>query len=68
MSSLVINPRNEDEMIFVQNLLQKLHIRSTVLDNEEKADIKAFDKALKRIKDGKAEFFTFEQVKQKLKI
>ncbi|MEQ6118068.1 hypothetical protein [Reichenbachiella sp. MALMAid0571] len=39
MSSIVINPKNEEELKFVSELLQKLGVASKVLSDEELEDL-----------------------------
>lgn len=68
MQSILIQPKNSEELQFVQMLLEKLHIRNAIIDNEEVEDIKNFDKVVKKIQTGKAEFFTLDEVKKTLNL
>ncbi|MCV9387034.1 hypothetical protein [Reichenbachiella ulvae] len=39
MSSIVINPKNDQELQFIAELLQKLGVPSKILTEEEKEDL-----------------------------
>jgi len=39
MSSIVVNPKNEKELRFVSELLEKLGVNSKVLSDEEQEDL-----------------------------
>lgn len=60
MNSILITPRNEEEFSFINQFLSKIKVKSTVLTEEDIDDIQAFDKAIRKVKNGKAEFFSLD--------
>lgn len=68
MNSILITPRNEEEFSFINQFLSKIKVKSTVLTEEDIDDIQAFDKAIRKVKNGRAEFFSLDEVKNKLSV
>ncbi len=68
MENILIKPRNLDEFTFIQEFLKRTHLRSEVLEREEMEDIDDYNKAMKRIEQGKAAFYSLNDVKSKFKI
>ncbi len=68
MENILIKPRNLAELSFVQEFLKRTNLRSEMLDKEDVEDIKDYKKAIKKIEDGKATFYSLDEVKAQFSI
>lgn len=68
MESILVSPKTEEEFLFVKQLLERIKVKTTIISKEDGEDLKAFDKAMAKIQNGKAEFQSLDEVKELLKI
>jgi hypothetical protein len=68
MQSILVSPKTEEEFLFVKQLLERIKVKATVISEEDNEDIEIFDKAIAKIRKGKAEFQTLSEVKEALKL
>jgi hypothetical protein len=68
MQTILVSPKTEDEFLFVKQLLERMKVKATVISDEDNEDIEVFDKAIAKIRKGKAEFQTLNEVKETLKL
>ena len=68
MQSILISPKTEEEFLFVKQLLERIKVKATIISEEDREDIEVFDKAINKIRTGKAEFQTLNEVKEALKL
>lgn len=60
MESILVSPKTEEEFVFVKQLLERIKVKTTIISKDEVEDLKVFDKAIAKIRKGKAEFQSLE--------